>query len=52
MKVQSDSSGIIKGYATTAATRDNLYGTYLNPNDLVITGALKALGLNGEQKRF
>lgn len=47
MKVQSDSSGIIKGYATTAATRDNLYGTYLNPNDLVITGALKALGLNG-----
>lgn len=47
MKVQSDSSGIIKGYATTAATRDNLYGTYLNPNDLVITGALTALGLNG-----
>lgn len=47
MKVQSDSSGIIKGYATTGATRDNLYGTYLNPNDLVITGALTALGLNG-----
>ncbi|WP_288401087.1 hypothetical protein [uncultured Acinetobacter sp.] len=47
MKVQSDSSGIIKGYATTGATRDNLYGTYLNPNDLVITGTLQALGLGG-----
>lgn len=47
MKVQSDASGIIKGYASTAATRDNLYGSYLNPNDLEIRGRLQALGLGG-----
>ncbi|OTG83836.1 hypothetical protein [Acinetobacter sp. ANC 4648] len=63
MKVQSDSSGVIKGYATTAATRDNLFGDYIvkdangNPakdangniikQSLVITGTLQALGLGG-----
>ncbi|MDC4444772.1 hypothetical protein OHV35_15340 [Acinetobacter baumannii] len=39
MKVQSDSSGLIKGYATTSATRDNLYGAN------AVTGRLQALGL-------
>ncbi|TEU24774.1 hypothetical protein [Alkanindiges illinoisensis] len=41
MKVQSDPSGIIKGYAKTMATRDNLYG----PNE--VQGTLQALGLGG-----
>lgn len=37
MQVQSDSSGLIKGYATTSATRDNLYGAN------AVTGRLQAL---------
>lgn len=39
MKVQSDASGVIKGYASTLASRDNLFGA----NE--VTGRLKALGL-------
>ncbi len=41
MKVQSDSSGMIKGLATTAATRDNLYGAN------AVRGRLQALNLGG-----
>lgn len=41
MKVQSDSSGLIKGYAKTLASRDNLFGA----NE--VTGRLQALGLGG-----
>ncbi|RYY80222.1 MAG: hypothetical protein EOO69_03520 [Moraxellaceae bacterium] len=41
MKVQSDSSGVIKGYASTIASRDNLFGA----NE--VTGRLQALGLGG-----
>lgn len=41
MKVQSDSSGMIKGLASTAAARDNLYGNNS------VTGRLQALGLGG-----
>lgn len=37
MQVQSDSSGLIKGYATTSATRNNLYGAN------AVTGRLQAL---------
>lgn len=46
MKVQSDNSGIIKGYATTGVARDNLYGAYQGKS-LAITGTLQALGLAG-----
>lgn len=41
MKVQSDASGVIKGYANTLASRDNLFGA----NE--VTGRLQALGLGG-----
>ncbi|MCH7296224.1 hypothetical protein [Acinetobacter higginsii] len=43
MKVQSDNAGVIKGYATTGSTRDNLYGTMYSQDDLVITGTLKSI---------
>lgn len=41
MKIQSDSSGTIKGLASTAAARDNLFGGNQ------VTGRLQALGLGG-----
>lgn len=41
LKIQSDSSGLIKGLASTAAARDNLFGA----NE--VTGRLQALGLGG-----
>ncbi len=44
MKVQSDSSGMIKGLASTAGTRYNLYGSNQYGN-LSVTGRLQALGL-------
>ena len=46
MKVQSDSSGTIKGLASTAATRYNLYGSNQYGN-LSVNGRLQALGLGG-----
>lgn len=46
MKVQSDSSGTIKGLASTAGTRYNLYGTNQYGN-LSVNGRLQALGLGG-----
>lgn len=46
MKVQSDSSGMIKGLASTAGTRYNLYGSNQYGN-LSVTGRLQALGLGG-----
>lgn len=48
MKVQSDSSGLIKGFASTAAARDDLFGA----NEVQGTLLAKALGLTVATARF